>query len=108
MVSRDPSYNASGATVVTSLAEALAAAKGDEAFVIGGAEIYTAAMPMADRLQLTEIDADFPGDSFFPALDPRHWREAARETHHDEAGLGYAFVSYERIRQPGGTVPDSR
>ncbi|MFA4969138.1 MAG: dihydrofolate reductase [Sulfuritalea sp.] len=97
VVTRDAGYRAEGATVALSLPAAIAAAESGEAFVIGGAELYAAALPLADRLQLTEIDAAFEGDTHFPAIDPRHWRETARETHRDEAGFDYAFVSYEKI-----------
>jgi dihydrofolate reductase len=96
VVTRDGSYHAEGATVATSLAAAIAAADGGEAFLIGGAELYVAALPLADCLQLTEIDAAFEGDTFFPAIDPHHWRETTRGTHHDDAGFDYAFVSYVR------------
>jgi dihydrofolate reductase len=96
VVTRNAAYRAEGAVVVASLPAALAAAQSEEAFVIGGAELYLAALPLADRLQLTEIDAAFDGDTLFPASDPRQWREVAREAHRDEAGLDYAFVTYER------------
>lgn len=99
VVTRDGYYRAAGATVAASLAAAMAAAEGGEAFVIGGAELYAAAMPLADRLQLTEIDADFEGDTWFPAIDRGQWREAAREAHHDDAGFDYAFVTYQRKRE---------
>lgn len=97
VVTRNTAYAASGASVASSLPDALATATGDEAFVIGGAELYQAALPLADRLQFTEIDAEFEGDTWFPARDQRQWREAAREVHHGEAGPGYAFVRYDRI-----------
>jgi dihydrofolate reductase len=96
VVTRNASYRAAGAEVVTSLPAALAAAGDGEAFVIGGAELYAAALPLADRLQLTEIGAAFEGDSRFPVIDPGRWREAARESHRGESGLDYAFVCYER------------
>jgi dihydrofolate reductase len=96
VLTRDQGYRAEGATIAGSLSAAIAAAEGDEAFVIGGAELYAAAMPLADRLQLTEIDAAFEGDTWFPAIDPGQWREAARETQHDAAGFDYAFVAYQR------------
>ncbi len=97
VVTRNATYAASGATVAGSLPDAVAAAAGEEAFVIGGAELYQVALPLADRLQLTEIDAEFDGDTWFPARDPRQWREVAREMHRDETGPGYAFVRYDRI-----------
>ena len=53
-------------------------------------------LTLGDRLQLTEIDAAFEGDTHFPAIDARTWRETARETHQDGAGFAYAFVTYER------------
>ena len=96
VVTRNAGYQAEGAAVVTSLSAAVAAAQSDEAFVIGGAELYAAAMPLADRLQLTEIDAAFDGDTHFPVIDRREWCETAREAHRDETGPGYAFVTYER------------
>lgn len=97
VVSRNPDYRADGATVVNSLAAAIAAAGDtDEVFVIGGGELYAQALAEADRLQLTEIAADFDGDARFPAVDRRRWREAARETHRSEAGFDYHFVTYAR------------
>ena len=96
VVTRDGSYRAEGATVANSLPAAVIEADGGEAFVIGGAELYAAALPLADRLQLTEIDAAFEGDTHFPAIDHDQWRETTRETHRDEAGFDYAFVSYQR------------
>jgi dihydrofolate reductase len=97
VVTRDGSYRAEGAAVASSLPAAIAATDGGEAFVIGGAELYKAALPLADGLQLTEIDATYPGDTYFPAIEPQQWREITRESHQDGAGLGYAFVGYRRI-----------
>ena len=96
VVTRSPGYRAEGAVVATSLPAAVAAAQSDEAFIIGGAELYAAALALVDRLQLTEIDAAFDGDTQFPAIKPQNWRETARETHQDGTGFGYAFVTYER------------
>jgi dihydrofolate reductase len=99
VVTRNGGYGAEGATVSTSLPDAITAANGGEAFVIGGAELYKAALPLADRLQLTEIDATYEGDTWFPAIDPVQWREAEREIHSDETGLSYAFVTYQRNQE---------
>jgi dihydrofolate reductase len=97
VVSRNPDYQAEGAAVVGSLAAAIAAAgDSDEVFVIGGAELYAQALAIADRLQLTELDAAYDGDASFPDWDRGRWRETARESHRTAAGLGYAFVTYER------------
>ena len=97
VVTRNPDYRAEGAMVVASLAAALDASNGRMPFVIGGAELYAHALPLAQRLELTEIDADIEGDAHFPDWDRRQWREAARATHRAEAGWNYSFVSYERV-----------
>ncbi|MBI5899205.1 MAG: dihydrofolate reductase [Rhodocyclales bacterium] len=97
VVTRNAAYRAEGASVAASLPAAIAAARGSQAFVIGGAELYAAALAEAGRLELTEIDRDYEGDTRFPARDPAQWREITREAHTDDDGLDYAFVSYERI-----------
>lgn len=80
VVSRNAGYQAPGAEVVASLDDAVArCAQLAELFVIGGAQLYLAALPRADRLVITEIDADFDGDTFIDAPDPACWREAQRE-----------------------------
>jgi dihydrofolate reductase len=99
VVTRNDSFRAEGATVSISLPDAIAAANGDEAFVIGGAELYKAALPLADRLQLTEIDAAYEGDTWFPAIETTRWQETARESHSDADGFRYAFVTYQRNQE---------
>ena len=97
VISRNPNFSAPGAELFPSLAAALdSCATADEVFVIGGAEIYTLALPLADRLQITEIQREFQGDTRFPAIDPRLWREGSREQH-TATEFEYAFVSYEHI-----------
>lgn len=72
----------------------------DEVFVIGGAEVYAQALGAADRLVLTEIDAEFEGDNHFPPFRDLGWTEVARETHHAAPpnDFDYAFVTYHRQR----------
>jgi dihydrofolate reductase len=99
VVTRDRGYAAPGAEVVHSLDEAIRrCADTDEIFVIGGAQLYADALPRADRLLLTEIDADFDGDTFLPAPAPEAWTESSREHHPptDRRTFGYAFVDYRR------------
>jgi dihydrofolate reductase len=97
VVTRQPQAAWQGCSVAHSLDEALAlAADAPEAFVIGGAELYAQALPRADRLYLTFIDADCDGDAFFPEFDPLAWREIEREPGVSASGLGYAFVTYVR------------
>ncbi|HVE89638.1 MAG TPA: dihydrofolate reductase [Burkholderiaceae bacterium] len=97
IVTRDRSFAAPDAEVAGSLDEALALAGGTEVFVIGGAQLYAGAMPRAHRIMLTEIDADFDGDTKMPPLD-HGWRETSRDHHAptSDRPFGYAFVVYER------------
>jgi dihydrofolate reductase len=69
-----------------------------EVFLIGGAELFREGWPLAHKLILTEIDADFPGDISIDAPDAAVWKEASRETHHAAApnDFEYSFVVYER------------
>lgn len=103
VISRDPAYEATGAITATSLTQAVAQARAQttaqakaEIFIIGGAEIYQLALPQAQRLQLTQIEADIEGDAYFPSFDCTQWRETWREAHQTAEGLRYAFVTYER------------
>jgi dihydrofolate reductase len=99
VITRSRDFAAPGCRVVYSLAEALAAAgAAAEVFVIGGADIYALALPLASRLQLTEVDAAIDGDAYFPDFDHSAWREISREPG-STAGpnrLRYDFVTYER------------
>ncbi len=99
VVTRRRGYRAPGAEVVPSPQAALAAAAGaGEVMVIGGAEVYAAFLPLADRILLTEVEAEPEGDTFFPRLDPGEWRETARERHPADAENPFAcsFVTLER------------
>jgi dihydrofolate reductase len=96
VITRDASWRAEGAEAVDSLERALALLDGSaKAFVIGGAEIYALALPHADELVLTEIDAELPGDRFFPVWDRARFHAVARESHLDANGIGYSFVTYK-------------
>jgi dihydrofolate reductase len=98
VITRHPAYAAPGAQVVDSLSSALKLARHDlEVFVIGGGQIYCEALPVADRIYLTEVDAEFAGDTFFPPLSPGEWDVSTREHSAAEgAQPGSQFVVYER------------
>ncbi|MFN0299352.1 MAG: dihydrofolate reductase [Burkholderiales bacterium] len=100
IISRSNTFNAPGCTVVHSVDEALAGddPTGTISFVIGGAEIYRQALSRASRMFLTEIDAEFEGDTFFPPIDKQHWNEIRRERRNSDAThpIVYDFVEYER------------
>ena len=89
-----------GVLAVASLEEALRQAPGDgEIAVIGGAQIYALALPLATRMYLTEVEAEVAGDAYFPDWDRSAWQETARETGPQGAdGLAFDFVTYERRR----------
>ena len=97
VVSRNAGYVATGGELAGSLEAALAAtADVEEVFVIGGADLYRQALPLAQRLYLTEIAGDYAGDARFPEFPASEWREAAREAHVSSTGIHYAFVNYQR------------
>lgn len=101
VVTRDVAWRAPGAETAASPAAALALVHdAPRAFVIGGAELYAAALPLADELLLTEIDADAGGDTRFPAWDRGAFAEVAREVHRAAApnDFAFAFVTYRRRR----------
>jgi len=97
VVTRSAGYEAPGASVAASLEAALALCAGESvAFVIGGSELYAAALPIADGLVLTEIHRDYDGDARFPEFDRKAWREAQRKPHDGAGGLRFDFVLYEK------------
>ncbi len=97
VITRNSSWQADGAEAAASLAAALASVAGEpKAFVIGGAQIYAQALPLADELLLTEIDADFEGDAFFPEWDRAGFQQTSREDHSTPQGLRYSYIHYNR------------
>lgn len=101
VVTRDAKWAAAGVRSATTFdaARALAADEGgDEIIVIGGGAIYALALPLANRIYLTQIHADLVGDTYFPALDARNWRESGREDFPSGAGSDYpySFVQLDR------------
>ena len=99
VVTRNAHYAAAGAETALSLDAALARlADAPKVFVIGGAALYAEALPLADELILTEIDAAFEADTHFPRWNRAEFRQTAREPRQGPDGLRYDFVHYERIR----------
>ena len=97
VLTRNPRWHAAGADAAPSLQAALAlASTAPKAFVIGGAQAWAEALPLADELILTEIDADLEGDAFFPPWDRSKFEETAREAGTDSRGLKFSFVTYAR------------
>jgi dihydrofolate reductase len=97
VLTRDRKWAAQGAETATTVPEALAVAGEPRVSVIGGAEIFRQFVPLADRVELTEVHDRPNGDTQMPPFDPAHWREMARETHTAQDGRpGYSFVTLVR------------
>ncbi len=102
VVTRQSDWNADGALAVDNLEWGCALCAGmqpepAELWVIGGAQLFAAALPLADRAIVTELDQDFDGDVFAPVLDAP-WQETTREDHVSPDGMRFAFVTYTRQR----------
>ena len=100
VVTRNPAFQAPGCRVVHTLAEAWEAAAGaEEVSVIGGTTLFEETLPIADRIHLTEVQADVPGDTYFPVFDRRRWRETEIARHPADARHEYPFriVVLDRI-----------
>ncbi len=102
IITRQQDFAAPQCAVVHSMKEAIEladASKEEEVFIIGGSEIYQLGMPYTKRMYLTEIQADLPGDTFFPAVDPSEWKETSRLHHSadDRHAYSFDFVIYDRL-----------
>jgi dihydrofolate reductase len=99
VLTRDTDWSADGAEKAGSAAEAIELARGEPISVIGGAEIFALFLPISDRLELTEVEADVDGDTRMP--DPRlagEWREVSSEPHEASDGRPpFRFVTLERV-----------
>ena len=101
VVTRQPDWHESGSQTAPSLREALQQCdNAEKVWVIGGAQIYAQALPLADELVVTEINADFDGDAFAPAIGPE-WHEIARERIVAANGLPLAIVTWRKGGRAG-------
>jgi dihydrofolate reductase len=101
VITRQSDYAPEGVEVANSLDEALTmAAAEEEAFVIGGGQIFTEVLPRADRVYLTRVEQDVEGDAYFPALELSEWREVSRRDGvvDKENALPHTFLVFDRIR----------
>ena len=108
VVTRQAAWRSGGAITANSVEQALALARESPetrgpVYILGGAELYEAALPFADELVLTEIDQDFEGDIRFPAWDRAAYLEVQREAHHAAPpnDFDFSFVIYRRKGSPG-------
>lgn len=99
VITRSDDWKAEGVEVVHSLDEALELCSGEkEVFVIGGGEIYKAAMSKANRIYLTRVHGTFEGDVFFPAIDLNQWKEVKKEGHGQDEKHQCAFTFIDYVR----------
>ena len=99
VVTRQADYAAEGAETAPDLASAIALAGDvDEVMIVGGATVYEEALPIADRLYVTLVDADIEGDASFPEFDLKEWEEVSRQTHpaDDKNRFSLSFLNYWR------------
>ena len=100
VVSRNPAWQVEGVLTASTPEQACVLAQHEEqAFIIGGAELFAQTSALAERMIVTEIDAEFECDTFFPEVDRACWQETEREAFHSAAsGLDFAIVTYDRLR----------
>lgn len=99
IITRNTDYQVEGCITAHSLEAALDQAKGDDqAFIIGGAEIYKQALCLVDRMELTRVEAEFDGDAFFPEFNEENWTCTHSERHQDtnNPDLFYRFETWDR------------
>ncbi|MFN2260521.1 MAG: dihydrofolate reductase [Psychroflexus sp.] len=93
VITRQKNYKKSGCIVVHSLEKALEiSASETEVFIIGGGEIYSQAMPFADKIELTKVHAEFDADTFFPEIDKSKWKLVNENFHEKDEKHNYAFT----------------
>lgn len=110
VITRDAGYAAAhpGIETASGLDEGIAnAPSGEEAFIIGGDSIYRAALPLCERLYITEVLADFDGDAFFPDFDRSRYELASRSEEFCENGVSYRFLCYRALDQTSRTAPNT-
>lgn len=96
VITRDSAYSADGICTVSSPQEAIAAADTDEVFILGGGSIYNLFLPKADKLYLTEIEAEEPdADTYFPAFDKNDYTKK-EIAHYDVNGTAFSHIVYEK------------
>jgi len=99
VVSRGEGVKFNGCEVARSLTDALEiASTDDEVFIIGGGEVYRQALPLAGKIYLTLVHANFEGDTFFPSINPQEWKVVKEEKLNPTEGPGVTFVDYVRQR----------
>jgi dihydrofolate reductase len=99
VVTRNPNWNHPGVRAFTDLHAAIEACQEEVCMILGGAEIYRQALPLADRMELTHVKGDFDADAFFPVFSIEEWQvESTKKGQDERSGLSYEFCSWIRKR----------
>ena len=99
VITRDTNLTIEGCTVVHSLEQAVSLFSAEEeVFIIGGAQIYAQALPIADRIYLTKVEKEYQGDTSFPEIDPNMWVESARADYPrgEEFEYPFSFITLDK------------
>lgn len=100
VITRQKDYHPEGCIVVHNIKDAIALVpNGEDGFIIGGGEIYSLAMPFADKLEITQVSARFEADAFFPEIYNTEWRAVAEEFHPTDADHAYSFTYKTYLRK---------
>jgi dihydrofolate reductase len=106
VITRDPDWTAEGVEIVNTIDDAMAAgavackaANSDEIMIIGGAQIYRDCIPIADKLYLTQVEAEVEGDAFFPNIDLNQWQKVAETIPKTMDSYNYRFVVLQRVQK---------
>ena len=101
VISGSPGFQPAGAMVVPSFGAAIDAARDlTQLFAIGGSRVFEAALPLTDRLELTRVHAQVPGDAYFPKVDLSEWKLVAEDRHpaDEQHAYPFSFLTYDRRR----------
>jgi len=101
VITRNQNYEAPGCLVVHSIEEALTRTnQGSETFIIGGAEIFTQALPFVEKMYITAVDKESPADTFFPELDPSEWKITYAPLGHrpETEPIDFSYLIYQRVK----------
>lgn len=99
VITRDPCWQREGVETAGSVNMAMRRVGQERAHIIGGAQIYEQALPLANRLILTVIHAEYECDAFFPEVDPETWRSIECTKNHTPDGIRFDFITFERRLQ---------
>ncbi len=100
IISRNSAYQVEGCLVFNDIEKAIASCQHyDEIFIIGGASFYEIMLPKADTLYLTQINKEFEGDTFFPVINRKEWKEVSREDFNEDESVDFSYSFIKLVRK---------